>query len=390
MSTRLLIVLGFLFLLTPTAASAEFRVDMEAGWNIVSVPFSGVESSRFRSGCTVNSGPWHYDASKGKYTKPDTLNAGRGYWVSVSRKCNVTLQGERETATPSLSEGWNLVSTPLKRIKASCTVASPLWGWDPASYAYYRADSVKPTKGYWVNVTGSCTVTGKPVQEEAEWKLYLEGGLNSLRGEDPKLVLEFPNLKVSEVKDVMTRSDTYDLGMDLVSWRGRYKPDKDVPILGVEGGSFKDLYPDERFIAFKTGADAYSQPSNSPYTIGVNFTRHVLVQNTAGKWYYLDKGDGETLTVGECTENSEGEYKCVHLSEESNRNIRCGSSTHWFTVSNIDDIKKTVTINSTHNNQLYTASQGGSTAVDGLYSFTPVSFDQRWGRDVAELSVSCR
>jgi hypothetical protein len=63
----------------------------------------------------------------------------------------------------NLYSGWNMFSLPLQTTAGSelfsyCGVVSPFWHYDPVIKNYVKATSFVPGQGYWVKLSGDCTV----------------------------------------------------------------------------------------------------------------------------------------------------------------------------------------------------------------------------------------
>ena len=131
-------------------------------WNLVSVPrvtdtFKGTELFP-----TLLPGAL-YDYN-GAYYLVDTLQNGGGYWAGLSQTTTVKFTGSTLTQASRTvpSEGWWFVGSISQVVPVSHLTSSPpgsivaVYGWENQ---YVIATQLEPGKGYWVRVTGACTLT---------------------------------------------------------------------------------------------------------------------------------------------------------------------------------------------------------------------------------------
>ena len=129
-------------------------------WNLVSIPETiagGVFHNLFS---TATGHPFSYTPGMG-YIIQDTMHPGPGYWVSYIA-CDDSLQtipGARLQDTLQLQQGWNLIGS-LSSPVAAKTIATFPEGIISSKFfaylgAYSIADTLFPTKGYWVKVSAS-------------------------------------------------------------------------------------------------------------------------------------------------------------------------------------------------------------------------------------------
>ncbi len=128
--------------------------DIDKGWNLISVdvyPFDSLKSSLFPT--SISSA---YGFANG-YIQRDTLITGTGYWLKFGAPQNITLSGDSVFAdTFHVKKGWNLIGSlshyvPIANITPvpPLTVKSDYWGYQSG---YITATSLRPKRGYWVNV----------------------------------------------------------------------------------------------------------------------------------------------------------------------------------------------------------------------------------------------
>ncbi len=128
---------------------------MLRNWNIVSIPLTVDDLRKTILFQTAASDAFGYDYGTGNYIPEDTLEYGRGYWLKFSSAQPVNIQGAyREIDTIDVIEGWNLIGSLSEPIATSAIEKDPMdmamsefFGFDGA---YFLADSILPSKGYWV------------------------------------------------------------------------------------------------------------------------------------------------------------------------------------------------------------------------------------------------
>ncbi len=131
------------------------------GWNMVSLPLmasDGAKKSRLFP--TAVSNAFGYS---GTYFIADTLVNGIGYWLKFPSPQNVGIDGltlSRDTI--ALHDGWNMIGSVSSPVSVGQIVASPgnLLQSSFFTYVtgYVAADSIRPSKGYWVKAAGSGTI----------------------------------------------------------------------------------------------------------------------------------------------------------------------------------------------------------------------------------------
>ena len=145
-------------------------VDMINGWNLVSVD----RTVSNYTGNVVYPGVlslYEYNTATGTYTNVTTSNVvnGKGYWARyLSDLCN-TIEG---TSLASVSQtvtaaGWVLIGTPSSPVIVSsglhisgATLLAGPFGYDGTIYS--TVTNLLPGRGYWVRVSGPCTITVGP------------------------------------------------------------------------------------------------------------------------------------------------------------------------------------------------------------------------------------
>jgi hypothetical protein len=98
-----------------------------------------------------------------------SIESGKGYWISVDSSCTLQGSGGDTPVTPSLMVGWNMISSSgswNETNTGGCNLLSGPWWWDGVQYQSIPLDTpMDDFKGYWVKVSGSCSVTSQSLQE---------------------------------------------------------------------------------------------------------------------------------------------------------------------------------------------------------------------------------
>jgi hypothetical protein len=150
--------------------SAELDVlsiDLEAGWNMVSIPLTLPDMSVgavFPSRLAV----YTWDPGNKSYTQPTVIEPEKAYWVAVAQAETVNLRGTGETmVSTGVLAGWNMVGSafggavPVGELDdggSGSVQTNAIYNWNPEAKAYGVASSIQPGKGYWVAATANCTL----------------------------------------------------------------------------------------------------------------------------------------------------------------------------------------------------------------------------------------
>ena len=143
-------------------AAGPFSVALRDGTNLVSVPVAAPDNHYLAVFPTATEPP--LERVGGAYQADETLEAGKGYWVTSSAATVQAFSGaEVPSLTLDLVKGWNMIGAP------SCTVALGDIG-DPSGVLmpntlyrhdgrYVRATTVEPGRGYLVKASASGPIT---------------------------------------------------------------------------------------------------------------------------------------------------------------------------------------------------------------------------------------
>ncbi len=162
-----------------------FTVELEAGWNLISLPLQPTDASIDSTLASIQgeySSIWAYDSATEQWLshiidKPsflsnlDEMKPGMGYWVMMDAPSSLSIQGERPAKAIPLNKGWNLVGYDSLVTKTLAEALSSIAGNYEAVWTYdavygewqkYIVDaqdspddlkSMEPGRGYWINMS---------------------------------------------------------------------------------------------------------------------------------------------------------------------------------------------------------------------------------------------
>lgn len=181
----------------------------QKNWNLLSNPLTPViDAKKTRLFPTTISSAYYFDDG---YKVEDTLHNGIGYWLKFGSAQTVGLDGfARLLDTIDVVQGWNMIGSISNAIKASNVTQIPP-GNVVSSYfqfttGYTVADSIHPSKGYWVKATNtgklilSSSPSALPKNESAEWgeKLASANSITVIDKEGSEQTLYFTREKLSD------------------------------------------------------------------------------------------------------------------------------------------------------------------------------------------------
>ncbi len=142
------------------------------GWNLVSMPLNPTSSAtKIATFPTAISEAFGYN---GGYFIEDTLQKDVGYWIKFAYDQSIGFEGTPRTKdTIPVSLGWNLIGAGSSSVAKGSIVASPTTGvvsnYFQYSSGYVVADSLRPSRAYWVKVSGngSLYATGSSIQKSS-------------------------------------------------------------------------------------------------------------------------------------------------------------------------------------------------------------------------------
>ncbi len=145
---------------TEATQITSVETEMNAKWNIVSVPMNVPDPSRTALFPTATSSAFGY--SNG-YFPDDTLDECGGYWIKFDSAETVTFGGTQVLRDScAVIGGWNILGSITKPIAVSDVTTLPpgiglssFFGYDGG---YSIADSIRPGKGYWVKADADAQI----------------------------------------------------------------------------------------------------------------------------------------------------------------------------------------------------------------------------------------
>ncbi len=151
---------GFLLDISTPSCMTQLSVQMQSGWNMVSVPGIPTDSNYSKSALfpTATSSAFTF---AGAYFVENTLYNGVGYWMKFPSSQTITQNCYRQHAESlTVAAGWNMIGSFFARNKPESLLTSTpglltsnFFGYD---HGYQVASVIEPGKGYWVkaNQTG--------------------------------------------------------------------------------------------------------------------------------------------------------------------------------------------------------------------------------------------
>lgn len=128
-----------------------------AGWNMISIPVIPTGDPRkIRIFPLASSSAFGYS---GAYYIADTLDQGVGYWIKLPNAQSVGIEGLSLTADSiAVFDGWNMIGSITSPVGASSVAQNPSnivrSYYYNYSGGYEIADSILPSKAYWVKISG--------------------------------------------------------------------------------------------------------------------------------------------------------------------------------------------------------------------------------------------
>ncbi|MBA4313082.1 MAG: hypothetical protein C0417_10685 [Chlorobiaceae bacterium] len=187
------------------------------GWNMISVPVQFFVSNKKRDIFpTAVSNAFYFGLS---YRIADTLRHGIGYWIKFENIETVGMDGYPVTKdTIVVQSGWNLIGSIASPVRVN-TIQSIPAGIITGSFfkynqGYAMADSLEPTKGYWVKTTqpGKLVVSSQSMIEYQKNILTnddLQNSFNSITITDRNSNSQ--KLYLTDVEDAPVDLDLFEL-----------------------------------------------------------------------------------------------------------------------------------------------------------------------------------
>jgi hypothetical protein len=135
------------------------------GWNLKSMPVF-LPNMAFGTVVTACESAFRFDPSDGysSLAPGDDLILGRGYFMNCNADTIEVTGAPSASKRADVSDGWNIIGAFDEEISASSvtagsgvTIETSIFGFDPTQ-GYSVAETLVPTEGYWVKVSGSGTL----------------------------------------------------------------------------------------------------------------------------------------------------------------------------------------------------------------------------------------
>ncbi len=165
----------------------QFEVKLNAGWNLVSTPLTGSQSTGLfstaqggkivKTDCAAST-LWNFGASgayetPGKIVEGTILSEMKGYWAYVRNDCSFLVEGSTavNVGGTTLHAGWNEIGGSLhpvsfNSVSRSCNVVSGPWYYNSAARKYVKAGALQPGNAYFVKVAGECVLDATDLSVE--------------------------------------------------------------------------------------------------------------------------------------------------------------------------------------------------------------------------------
>lgn len=133
-------------------------LQLRKGWNLVSHPINQNNVSVTSVLPLIIGGPYVFDMTNG-YVQQDTIAEKKGYWIRLSDKYDISLNGRIiEDTILTVKTGWNLIGSNSSTVnkndiytQPSGIIQSLFYGYDSAGY--YSSNQIRYGSGYWVRVS---------------------------------------------------------------------------------------------------------------------------------------------------------------------------------------------------------------------------------------------
>lgn len=143
-SYRLLVVdhSGFSQIFTPENGQPQITLQLETGWNLVSLPFAAEQLDQ-----QIQNPAWIWNEID--YVSTDTVDAQQGFWIYATESQEIEVVGTKTgQGVISLSKGWNLAG-PAQNCPIPTGVA--VYGFDGTTQDLNLTSQTLVTgRGYWI------------------------------------------------------------------------------------------------------------------------------------------------------------------------------------------------------------------------------------------------
>jgi hypothetical protein len=177
-----------LILLSALPLQAATNLTLQVGWNLISTPTqpasTGIETvlgpikGKFQAVYSYDVGQYKAYVPGGPDGGLSTIEAGRGYWISMTETATLTISGAAVNSGIDLQEGWNLVGyNSQKALTTEQALASiqnkylVIYSYENATGSYkgysppdlIDLKQLEPGRGYWIYAT-----------EKSKWQLPVD------------------------------------------------------------------------------------------------------------------------------------------------------------------------------------------------------------------------
>jgi hypothetical protein len=150
--------------------TVEFELDMQDGWNLISLPLKPTDASvdalfgalgvgaggRARTmrdgsrGRITSDQVWDWDETTQEYVAVDSLEPYQGYWVYVpeGNAATVTITGTPAAEPTTLAMHWNLIGVGSNLTVDNPGISSSIFGW--LFDNYFKTSTLVPGYGFWL------------------------------------------------------------------------------------------------------------------------------------------------------------------------------------------------------------------------------------------------
>ncbi|MFH1198093.1 MAG: S8 family serine peptidase [bacterium] len=143
-----------LFIQYEAGSTLNMRLDVNAGWNIVSVPLRCAFMAADSLFANAVSDAFSYN---GAYTAASDLETGVGYWLKFAADESIDFSGAPVDHNIPVAAGWNIIGpfhepVPIANITTDPAgiIQSDFFEYDGS---YIAADTLQAGKGYWIKVS---------------------------------------------------------------------------------------------------------------------------------------------------------------------------------------------------------------------------------------------
>jgi hypothetical protein len=245
-------------LLSCSVQATTTTINLQEGWNLISVPLQPAENSIGSVLSNINgrylavyafSGDQYQAFIPGESGNTlSSIDAGRGYWLYATQGASLTIEGSTPSRTVELREGWNLVGFNSTSSQTSSSALSSISGRYLAVYGYNTSSNsyqtyipgeasdlerFEPGHGYWIYATQSITWTlpgstpgpqpNPGDRQVGQWDRFEETITNSKNYSDPYNGVNLDVTYTAPDGKEIQFFGFYDGGQN---WKIRFMPDK--------------------------------------------------------------------------------------------------------------------------------------------------------------------